>query len=116
MEGRVTEALGGDRFRVELENGMTILATLCGRIPKYDLEPMEERNIALGIQQLHEAWSDPRLLYGSAMTATVDFDDIFRTKGENKKALREINEVMALAEEEMKQMKINNHQQKPHTI
>lgn len=32
MDGQVTEALGGDRFRVELENGMTILATLSGKI------------------------------------------------------------------------------------
>lgn len=30
--GRVTEALGGDRYRVELENGHLILGTLSGRI------------------------------------------------------------------------------------
>ena len=31
-EGRVTEALGHDNFRVELENGVTILATLSGKM------------------------------------------------------------------------------------
>lgn len=30
--GQVLEAMGGDRFRVELENGITIQATLSGRI------------------------------------------------------------------------------------
>lgn len=30
--GRVTEALGGDRFMVELDNGLNVLGTLCGRI------------------------------------------------------------------------------------
>lgn len=70
-------------------------------ITTYDLDPIEERNIAMGIRQLHEAWSDPKLIYGSAFTATEDFDDIFRTKGENKKALREINELLAETEAEL---------------
>lgn len=30
--GSVTEALGGDRFRVELENGAVILGTLSGKM------------------------------------------------------------------------------------
>ena len=68
----------------------------------YELDPVENRNIALGIRQLQDAWSDPKMLYGAAITATEDFDDIFRTKGENKKALREINERMAETEAELK--------------
>ena len=32
IRGRVTEALGGDRFRVQLDNGVTILGTLSGRM------------------------------------------------------------------------------------
>lgn len=31
-KGQVTEALGGDRFRVQLDNGVTILGTLSGRM------------------------------------------------------------------------------------
>jgi translation initiation factor IF-1 len=31
-EGCVTEALGGDRFRVQLDNGAMILGTLSGRM------------------------------------------------------------------------------------
>ena len=68
----------------------------------YDLDPIEERNIAMGVQQLQDAWSDPKLIYGSAFDATIDFNDIFRTKGENKKALREIKGLLAETEEAMK--------------
>lgn len=31
-KGFITEALGGDRFRVQLDNGVTILGTLSGRM------------------------------------------------------------------------------------
>lgn len=31
-DGQVTEALGGDRFRVKLNNGISILATISGRM------------------------------------------------------------------------------------
>ena len=59
----------------------------------YDLDPIEEKNISQGIVQLEQEWSDPKMLYGSAFTATEDFEEIFRTKGEWKKAMREIGEV-----------------------
>lgn len=39
-EGRVTEALGGDRFRVELENGATILGTLSGKMRQMHIRVM----------------------------------------------------------------------------
>ena len=31
-DGQVAEALGGDRFRVELDNGVAILGTLSGKM------------------------------------------------------------------------------------
>lgn len=40
MDGHVTEALGGERFHVELENGVTILATLSGRIRQNHIRVM----------------------------------------------------------------------------
>ena len=67
----------------------------------YDLNEGEKRNIQLGLEQLEELWANPKFLYSSAFTATEDFEDIFRTKGENKKALREIGEIMQEAEERM---------------
>ena len=39
-DGRVTEALGGDRFRVELENGVTILGTLSGKMRQKHIRVM----------------------------------------------------------------------------
>lgn len=59
----------------------------------YDLEDVEERNIYQGIEQLEKEWSDPKMLYGSAFIATEYFEEIFRTKGEWKKAMREIEQV-----------------------
>ena len=67
----------------------------------YDLNEGEKRNIQLGLEQLEELWANPKFLYNSAFTATEDFEDIFRTKGENKKALREIGEIMQETEERM---------------
>lgn len=38
--GKVTEALGGDRFRVELENGAAILGTLSGKMRQRHIRVM----------------------------------------------------------------------------
>jgi hypothetical protein len=65
----------------------------------YKLEDIEERNITQGIEQLHEAWSDARMLYGSVLTAANDFSEIFRTKGEQKKTTREIQQILQTAQE-----------------
>jgi hypothetical protein len=59
----------------------------------YELDEVEDKNIAQGIMQLEMEWSDPKMIYGSAFTATEDFEEIFRTKGEWKKAMMEIGEV-----------------------
>lgn len=39
-EGRVTEALGGDRFRVSLDNGIAILGTLSGKMRQRHIRVM----------------------------------------------------------------------------
>ena len=39
-DGCVTEALGGDRFRVELENGVSILGTLSGKMRQRHIRVM----------------------------------------------------------------------------
>lgn len=38
--GKVAEALGGDRFRVELENGTAILGTLSGKMRQRHIRVM----------------------------------------------------------------------------
>ena len=59
----------------------------------YELEDVERRNIEMGILQLAEIWASPEVMYNSTMAAVEDYDEIFRTKGEQKKALREIGEL-----------------------
>lgn len=67
----------------------------------YELNDDEQQNIRFGLEQLEECWSDPKMIYGSVFAATADFEEIFRTKGENKKALREISEMLQLANEDI---------------
>ena len=54
---------------------------------------LEEKNIDLGLRQLMEAWLDPDLLYSSTSETVEDYDEIFATRGFQKKVLREIAEV-----------------------
>ena len=39
-EGRVMEAFAGERFRVDLDNGISITATLSGRIRQHHIRVM----------------------------------------------------------------------------
>lgn len=57
------------------------------------LDDVEERNIEYGLYQLTEAWLEPSLLYDATSEAVEDFEEIFSTSGQVKKALREIAEV-----------------------
>lgn len=59
---------------------------------EFELEPTEKRNIELGLTQLCEAWLDPAMLYNSTIATAEECDEVFRTKGYQKKALREIAE------------------------
>ncbi len=59
------------------------------------IEPsdLDKRNIEMGLTQLTEAWIDPTTLYNSTMDTVAEYSEVFRTKGEMKKSLREIAEV-----------------------
>ena len=59
----------------------------------FKLDSVERKNIAHGLTQLCEAWIDPSLLYNSTMKSVEDYDEIFRTRGYQQKAMREIAEV-----------------------
>ena len=69
----------------------------------YPLDEAEDRNIHLGIEQLVQAWLNPDMLYDSTQETIPDFDDIFRTKGEMKKAMREIAEYKEEAQRYMEE-------------
>lgn len=65
----------------------------------YELDEMEDRNIQMGIEQLEEAWNNTDTIFDMAAGATEDFAEMFRTKGEWKKALRVIKEAKVEARE-----------------
>jgi hypothetical protein len=54
---------------------------------------LDERNIEMGLEQLEESWLSTDTMYESTAGSIEDYDDVFRTKGEQKKALREIGEL-----------------------
>jgi len=69
------------------------LYTLAPEIDEYDLESTERRNIDMGLRQLEEAWVHPETIYASATEAVKEYDEVFRTPGEQKKAARELGEI-----------------------
>lgn len=54
---------------------------------------LDEKNIEMGIRQLKEAWLDHDLLYRSTADTVADYDEVFATKGFQKKVLGEIEKV-----------------------
>lgn len=68
----------------------------------YDLNAQEERNVALGVEQLQELWVSADLPFDATIKAVEDFtDDIFSTKGNAKKTIRELSEMRNDAVREM---------------
>ena len=72
----------------------------------YKLESDEERNIAYGLEQLRELWVSSDLPFDATIAAVEDYDeDIFRTRGEAKKSIRELSEMRNDARREIEEMK-----------
>ena len=69
------------------------LIALCPGTDHIKPSDIDMHNIELGLEQLCRAWADPTTLYNSAMDTVTEYQEIFRTKGEQKKSLREIAEV-----------------------
>ena len=59
----------------------------------YDLTESEQRNIQLGLDQLQEEWTSCATLRGALSETTEAYEEVFRTKGEMKKALRFIEQI-----------------------
>lgn len=64
----------------------------------YTISGMEERNIVHGLEQLQEAWTDTSVLYDSASETVAEYEEVFRTPGEQKKVMREIAGIKAETE------------------
>jgi hypothetical protein len=75
-------------------------------VDDYKLDDDEERNIELGIEQLRELWMSVDLPFNSTIAAVEDFDrDIFRTRGEAKKSIRELTEMREDARQDREDIK-----------
>ena len=70
------------------------LVALCPGTDSIEPSEIDKRNIEYGLIQLTEAWINPDTIYRSAMDTVSEYQEVFRTKGEQKKSLREIAEVM----------------------
>ena len=55
-----------------------------------DYTEIEQKNIQHGLDQLEEQWTDTNNIVGALSDTSEAFDEIFRTKGEQKKTLRMI--------------------------
>lgn len=64
----------------------------------YDLDGVELKNIQLGIMQLEEQWMNTQTLYGSAVDIFKEYDDVWRTPGEQKKAINGLFDMMDACE------------------
>lgn len=64
----------------------------------YDLDEVEDRNIDLGLIQLEDAWSNPAFVFDCGAMSVEDFSELFRTKGEWKKAIRLMKEAKQKAQ------------------
>lgn len=69
------------------------LALLSPESEDYDLDEQEERDIIFGLEQLEEAWASIDNMFDSTIKTVADYEEIFRTKGENKKAQRQLAEM-----------------------
>ena len=73
-------------------------------VATYALDPADERNIQLGVEQLMELWISPDLPFDATIQAVEDFqDDIFATHGYAKKAMRELSEMRNQAVADLQQ-------------
>ena len=59
----------------------------------FELTEQEQRNIQLGLDQLQEEWTSCATLREALSETTEAYEDVFRTKGEMKKALRYIETI-----------------------
>lgn len=71
----------------------------------YELSEIEERNILNGLDQLMEQWISPDNLFGSTVTNIQDYDEMFSTKGNQKRAATSMAEVLKCVKEELTKSK-----------
>lgn len=67
----------------------------------YELDEVEERNIQNGLNDLRDRWVNPDNLFGSTLANIEDYDEIFSTKGHQKKSARVMADLLSKTREEL---------------
>lgn len=49
FEGKVTEATGGGNYTIQLENGATVLARLCGKMKRFNIRIIMGDRVTVGL-------------------------------------------------------------------
>ena len=91
---QLLEAIFGGLKIVDIEKRWdNALALIEPFTATYDLTEQEQKNIQHGLDQLQEEWTSIATLKDSLLDAIDAYDDVFRTKGEMKKAKRHVAEM-----------------------
>lgn len=61
-------------------------------VPNFPLDEVEDKNLRMSVEQLYEIVADIPEMYDGIVKSAEDYEEVFRTKGEWKKALRELRE------------------------
>ena len=49
IEGRISDASGGGNYKVLLDNGVTILAKLCGKMKRFNIRVIVGDKVTVGV-------------------------------------------------------------------
>lgn len=49
LEGKVTDSTGGGQYVVTLENGVTVLARLCGKMKRFNIRVIVGDRVTVGV-------------------------------------------------------------------
>lgn len=64
------------------------------KVDEYDLDEVESRDIQNGLNDLRDRWVNPQTLFGSTIDNIEDYDEMFSTRGHQKKSARTMAELL----------------------
>lgn len=89
----IEEIFGGLNLKRVADRWDAALTMLEPKTSGYDLDEDESKNIQFGLDQLMEIWTSTGTMHDALAETTEAYSEVFRTKGEQKKALRMIAEL-----------------------
>lgn len=86
----ISEIFGGLNVQRIADRWQTALTMLEPKAEDYELDEDEQKNIQFGLDQLMECWTSEATICNALTETTEAYGEVFRTQGEQKKALRMI--------------------------